>query len=367
MLDNGRISSVQLFFILLILEGASALLYAPRGVAALSGPDGWLAVSLGDLPYGLAILLVAVGLAKRFPVQTFAAYLPQIMGRILGKLLSAVYVIGFIFFVSYILSQGLWFLRINYYTHTPGIVIAVVLAVVAIYGAYLGIEVVARETGLALIGFYAAIFLLFFLSAKEIDLGNLRPVLENGLLPVLRAAIFHSTWRANIFFGLMFYPYLNQKQEALKTGLWFLGIVTIMAINTHAVIVGVFGSLATAQMNFPFERLIRYISLAGFIERLETVFMIFLIGAIISKLAIAYHMAGTFTAETLGLKNYRVTLLPIAAASVVVCELLFGTFSKVEDFQFRLAPVTAVMVLAIPALILLIAVIRKKRADPGKA
>src|SRR5208337_1653448 len=102
------------------------------------------------------------------------------------KLLSAVYAIGIIFLISNILSQGLWFLQINYFSQTPFIVIAMVLAVAAIYGAYLGIEVIARQTALATLAWYVAFLSLFLLVSKDIDPGNLRPVLENGMLPVLK-------------------------------------------------------------------------------------------------------------------------------------------------------------------------------------
>jgi spore germination protein KB len=94
--------------------------------------------------------------------------------------------------------------------------------------------------------------------------------------------------------------------------------------------------------------------------------MTFWIGAIICKLAIFYHAAGIITADTLGLKNYRVTLLPVAVTSVVVSELFFGNFSKMVEFQFKFAPVSAVVLsLVVPTLILLFAVLRKKRSDSG--
>ncbi len=67
---------MQLLFILLIFEVSSAILYTPARVAALAGPDSWFAVSLGDVFYGLLVLLVAVALGKRFPAQVFTEYLP---------------------------------------------------------------------------------------------------------------------------------------------------------------------------------------------------------------------------------------------------------------------------------------------------
>jgi hypothetical protein len=88
MLDNGRISSAQLLFIFLIFEAFTAILYAPARVAALAGPDSWLVVP-GNWLYGLPVLLVAVALGKRFPVQVFTGCLTGILRKVAGKLLAA--------------------------------------------------------------------------------------------------------------------------------------------------------------------------------------------------------------------------------------------------------------------------------------
>ncbi len=261
MLDNGRISSVQLLFFFIVFEASTAILYTPARVAALAGPDSWLAVSLGDVWYGLLIVLVAVALGKRFPAQAFPEYLPEILGKVTGKLLAAAYALGFTYLASVILSEGSTFIHIALLNMTPPVVLDMVLAAVAAYGAYLGIEVIARENGMVLPAWALMVVLLLFLAAKDMNFGNLKPVLENGLLPVLRAGAFHSAWRGEVFLLVMFYPYLNQKHEALKTCLVYLGSVIILAGAVHAVIVGVFGDPVTAHMIFPFVELARYISL----------------------------------------------------------------------------------------------------------
>ena len=364
MLDNGRISSVQLFLILFALEGSAALLYAVQGVTLLAGPDGWFSVFLSNMLYGLAILLLTVALGKRFPDQTFAEYLPEIMGKMLGKLMSAAYAIVFIFFTAVVLSEGSWFIGISFYTNTPHIVFVAVLTAVAIYGAYLGIEVIARNNGMVIVTWYIASNVLLLLLTQEIDLGNLKPVFENGLLPVLRGGIYHSIWSADMFLMLILYPYLNQKNEAIKTSLLLTGTLATSAAIVHVNLVGIFGSLVTAHMFFPFEAAMGYISVGRFLERLESVFMVLWIGAIIMKLAIFYHSTGIITANTLGLKSYRITLIPIAAASIALSGVCFGTFFKLTDFLLKFMPIIeAVFALIIPATILLIAVIRKKKAS----
>ena len=164
---------------------------------------------------------------------------------------------------------------------------------------------------------------------------------------------------------LMLYPYLNQKHEALKTGLLYLGSVMILAGTVHAVIVGVFGGPVTAHLIYPFELLVGYVSLGNWLERLEIVVIIFPIAAYSIKLAVIYHSAGIAVASTLGLKNYRITLIPIALMAIILSRVLYGTYLKLSNYLFHDWPIEALIVeLAIPALILLIAVIRKKGGAP---
>ncbi len=364
-LDNGRISSVQLLFIFLIFEASTAILYTPARVAALAGPDSWLAVSLGDGVYGLVVLLVAVTLGKRFPDQVFTGYLPEILGRIGGKLLAAAYALAFIHMGSVFVGEASVFINTHLLFLTPPTVLDTVLAMMAIYGAYLGIEAIARENEIVLPVWLLLIVFLLLLAAKDVDISHLKPVLENGLLPVLRAALFHSSWRGEVFFLLMLYPYLSQKQEALKAGLFYLGLVIVLAVVVHTVIVGVFGDLVTAHLLFPLETLAQYISLGRFVERLEIVVIVFLTAATIVKLAVIYHSAGIAAASTLGLKNYRSALIPIVLITVALSRVLYGTNLKLLSQLFYVWPIEALIVeLAIPALILLIAVIRKKGGGP---
>jgi spore germination protein KB len=363
MLDNGRISSVQLLFIFLIFEASTAILYTPARVATLAGPDSWLAVSLGDVFYGLLVLLVAVALGKRFPDQVFTGYLPEILGQVAGKLLAAVYALIFIHLGSVMLNEGSTFIQLTLLSLTPPVVLDTVLIAIAIYGAYLGIEVIARENGIVLPVWLLMVGLLFALAATEMDFSNLKPVFENGLLPVLRAGLFHGGWRGEVFLLLMLYPYLNQKHEALKTGLLYLGSAMILAGAGQGVIVGVLGGPVTAHLIYPFEVLVGYISLGNWLERLEIVASVFLIAAFIIKLAIIYHTAGIAVASTLGLKNYRITLIPIALMAIILSRVFLGTYLKLSDYLFHPWPIEAPIVeLAIPALILLLAVIRKKAA-----
>lgn len=364
MLDKGRISSVQLLMLLLTMEAAAAVIYAPAKIAGAAGPDGWLSAIITSL-YGLIIIGVVLALAGRFPSQVLTEYLPAVIGRIPGKLLAAVYAAVFISFALGTLNESSHFIHVAIFSNTPMTVIDIVTALPAAYGAYLGIEAIARQNELVWPVWILSLVVVLSLVAKDINFDNLRPVFENGLLPALRGGYFLSPWRGQVAILLMLFPYLNQKHESFKTALWYLGIITITSSATMLVTVGVFGSLVTAHLTFPYDVLARYISVGNFVERLEILVTFIWLMGVVAKLALLYHTAGIATASTLRLKNYRVTLIPIAIATVILSKLFLGTYSKLIDFLFRIWPIyAAVAGLAIPALILLVAVIRKKRADP---
>ncbi len=364
MLDKGRISSVQLLFLFFIMEESTAILYAPALSAQLAGRDAWIASSIPPTLYALLIVGVVIALAGRFPSQVLTEYLPEVMGRIPGKLLAAAYAAFFIHIASVIVNEGSSFVHIAFFPLTPLPVLDAVWTVVAVYGAYLGIECIARQNQLVWPVFFISLILTLAIGATALNIANVKPILENGLLPVIRGGMTRFGWRGYVFFLLMLFPYLNQKQEALKTTILHLGLVSFVAGYGMFLIVGVFGDRVTAHLVFPYLEYVRYISLANFVDRLEILVVIIWVAGALVKLAVFYHSAGIAAASTLGLKSYRATLLPIAIITVIISRTLYGSFDKLGAF-FKIFPAYAiVMELAVPALILLIAVLRKKRAVP---
>jgi spore germination protein KB len=361
MLDNGRISSVQLLMLLFIMETVTATLFVPSILVKLAGPGAWIAAAILPALYGLLVLAVVLALAKRFPSQTFADYLPEIMGRIPGKLLAIAYALMFAQVGAFILNEGTSLMHIALMSMTPPVVFDVVWAIVAMYGAYLGIEAIVRENQLILLLYLFSQAAILFLVAPECHFNNLKPVFESGFLAMGRAGFLACSWWGEIgFLMLMLYPYLNQKHEAVKTALLITGMTLVVIGVVMVVIVGVFGDLVTAHLLFPYYTLSQYISTASFIERLETLVVVIWVAGIAVKLAVFFHCAAIAGAGAIGLKNYRILLLPIALI-MIIHNRFYDTFLKITGFMFKPWPFEALAVeLAIPALVLLVAVIRKK-------
>jgi spore germination protein KB len=85
---------------------------------------------------------------------------------------------------------------------------------------------------------------------------------------------------------LMFFPYLNQKQEVFKTALWDLGLLAIAGGVTLIVTLGVFGAPMTAHLVFPYNALARYVAVGGFIERMNILIVVVWLSGVVVKLAL---------------------------------------------------------------------------------
>ncbi len=362
MLENGRISSVQLLLLLFLVEVATSVFYIPAKIAEIGGADAWLSYILASF-YGLLVAGVVITLAKKYPLQTFTEYLPDIIGKVPGKLLAIVYTLAFIHLASLISSQGTSFFQTVLMPLTPNLVIDLVFITAAIYGAYLGIECIARENMLLYFSLYLLqIVVISFLILKDLNFNNLRPFLENGFMPVIKGSLLQSPLRGELFILLMLFPYLNQKHEAFKITLLYLGGAAILSAAAESITLGAFGNLVAAHILFPDYEVARYISVAHFLQNFEILIIITWISGVILKLAVFCHSASVAAANVLGTKNYRLMLIPVAMAILLLKKIIYEPGFNLLGFIYGPLWTTyfTVIELAIPALILLIAIIRRK-------
>jgi len=362
LLDNGRISSIQLSMLLFMTEAPTAILFPPSIIAEQAGPDAWISVLVPISLYGFIVALICIALARRYPKQVFTEYLPDIVGWLPGKLLALVYTLVFIHIASFILAECSLFIRTAFLRETPSLPVVMIILIAVVYGVFLGIEVIARHNELVFPLFILSMFLLIVLVANNIDLNNLRPVLAKGFIPVLSGSYQTAIFRGEIFILLMLFPYLNQKTEAHKSVMTVMIMMMIFATTIIFVTIGVFGPLVTSQLTFPYYSLARYISLAKILEQMELYLVIFWMAGIIVKLAIFLHSACIAAASTFNFRNYRMTIIPIAIISTVVCEALYSTnYLNFINFFKNIWPLYGLSFeLIVPGIVLLVAIIRRK-------
>jgi len=163
-----------------------------------------------------------------------------------------------------------------------------------------------------------------------------------------------------VFLLLILMPYLNNYKEARPAAykaVLLLGVVLGIDI---LMVLAVFGQQAANDV-FPVHTLATYISVAGFLERIEAFVLALWVAGVTVKVAIWYYCATIVTAQTFNIRDYKPVVLPLGIIQAVWSITIYDNIRELVDFFSK--PWIAFSLFfefVVPVTLLLIAVIRKK-------
>jgi spore germination protein KB len=362
-MEKAKISGYQLFVLVTLFEMGSAILF---GLGAAAKQDAWIAVLLG-LISGLLLFLVYHRLFMFYPDITFTIYVQKITGKLIGRFIGFLYIVYFIYQASRILRDFGELLVTTIYTNTPLLVINCLMILTIIYAIHQGLEVIARvgELFFGIIYFMAIIGGGLIVFSGLIHLNNLQPMLENGWKPVLTTVgsqtIYFPFGEMVVFTMLL--PYLNDQKKARKicmSGMILSGINIIITVVVNIAALGVDLMLRTP---FPLLSTISKIQIADFIERLDALFMLYLVIGGFFKITLYFYAAVLGTADLFQFKSHQKLSFPIGLIIIFASVTVASNYSehlkegeKIIPFYLHLP-----FQIIIPFMLLLIAYLRNMR------
>lgn len=318
----------------------------------VAGRDAWLsAVPVTFL--GVAVAFLTASLGRRFPGETLVGFSRKILGKPLGLFVGAAYVF-WLMTIGALTLRGFSELILTFLLRrTPIMVLVVSFLLVSAMAVRGGIEVIARISQLSVpisIGF---IFFGFAFSLPNIRSQNWLPILGNGFLPIWQGTYIAIAFFAEVIIGvLIILPYLNQQRHALRTLVTPVIILGGLMMASSALYVGVLGADIAGRVLFPALDVSRLVSVAEFIQNIESCMMVFWLFANFSKLTIWYYAATVALAENLGLQDYRSLAWPVGVLIGAFTLLLFSNVTEFFGFlRFSATPFMLLFELIIPILL----------------
>jgi len=292
--------------------------------------DVWLSAVLAAL-LGLTgnYLLIALGL--RYPSQTVIQYSQQILGSWAGRFIGLLY-INFFLLIAALTTRDFAELFLLIMPDTPISVFIGVILLMAAYTSVHGLEVIARTSEVLVPFLLLGIIVGILGNIPNMDLLNLLPVLEDGWQPVIIDGITQVPYLGLAVFWLFLLPSLNIKTGAKKTLLFSISIVSLVILLVSITIVVVLGSDTPVTLNYQFFNVVRQISLANIIERIEPMFLISWSSTSFLAVTLFYYITATSIKQWLGLKNYRPLILPIGAVIFTLSIFLFPSYAELRQF-----------------------------------
>lgn len=173
---------------------------------------------------------------------------------------------------------------------------------------------------------------ILIISSGLIQIKNLQPVLEEGLLPSLKVALSETLYfpftEAIVF--TMILPYLNNPEKAKVTMLCATGLSGINLMITMLINVSVLGVNLTTRSQFPLLSTIASIQVADFLERLDVFFMLAMVIGIFFKVTVLFYAATIGTANLFKVKSPSRLSYPLGIV------ILFLSITIASNFQEHL-------------------------------
>jgi spore germination protein KB len=183
-MKNEVISERQAIILISLFIMGSSLLLDTGGAAK---QDAWIAIIIAIL-CAIILLLMYSRILSLFPGKDLFDILQILMGGFLGKIIS-ILMIWFAFHDGSLVLRNLSeFTEILVFDNTPAAVPMIFFSILLIWCLKSGIEVFGRWSEFFIWVVIITFLTVTLLAIPQMDISRLKPILSNGIAPILEGA-----------------------------------------------------------------------------------------------------------------------------------------------------------------------------------
>jgi spore germination protein (amino acid permease) len=358
--EQVMISKQQLFFILVQTHIGVGILSLPYAVHKVAGKDGWISILLAGLLVQAGIAIIWL-LSSRFPTKTLYDFAPLILGRAVGFVLNTLYVMFFFIIACHTLAIFLSVTANWVFPYTPHSVFAVIVIGITVYLIKENIRIIARFSVLTSF-LFATVFLLFLFVIHHLNIRYLLPIGSAGI-----PAILSGTEQALFSFAgfetlLLLFPLTKASGKAKwRTAASASAVVGVLYALLAAFVYAYFSTDKLKHVPEPIIYMVKAVEL-GVIERVDLIFLsawaVFAITTFMSYL----YAAASGAAHLVKAEHHRKAVYLLAVLALPV-SLYAENSTKLERISGMIGTWSSLFLFALPVLLLVIAIMRKKREE----
>ena len=359
------ISSRQAILLIIICRIISVLTIMSPIYMGPTNQDTWMVV-LTSFIYTILASVPILFLSNKFNNLTIIQYMEKIFGKFLGKVVVIIYATFYTrtaILFSYIAIQ---MVRSSFLPDTKPIITIMVLMISCVYVASKGIEAIARFAEIFVPVILITISIFIILGYNNVDLSVLLPIYkESTFFNINYGAIQLTFTFIDINILAMIAPKLESKKEInsifIKSVLYSLGFV-IASVVTQASL----GVEQSKHSNFPFLAYIRRIKAYSIFERIESIYIIMWISAMIIKIATYIYISNQGFKEIFEKKSGNIYIYMIG----VIVALVTFYIAEINPLMLEIAAIKFseyiyyfIHKTAIPLVAVLVYFIRRKSLE----
>lgn len=285
----------------------------------IAGIDAWISVLISFI-FGIIPFLIFLYIFNYQPTLNILEKNKYLFGKYLGTIFNLLINI-FIFFIGIVQLFNISNFAISQFlAETPILWFMILFGLLIIYNVYTGIENISR---VAIIFLGVIIFMTIISTAglaPTIDTSNLKPYLENGVIPPFKAGLILSITNVTPIFILLIVQKdkISEKQNLPKYFTFFYFLSYLFAFLAIFLCLSSLGIYLCKIYQYPEYTVLKKISLFNFIERIENfIYIKWILNSFIMLSLIIYHLSFSIKKESRKLIPTISTLLLIFFSSYI--------------------------------------------------
>ncbi|WP_273320750.1 GerAB/ArcD/ProY family transporter [Vallitalea guaymasensis] len=363
-MDKTVMSNKQGICLIILFMSSSSLVLSSASEARR---DIWIAMLLG---LAIAILIVAMysRVLSRFPDKNLYEINISVFGRIIGSIINLIFTLYSFYLGALVLKNFSLFIGVVGLESTPLIVVSSAVIIIIIYGVKEGIEVLGRWSAFFAKIVFPIIIIVTLLMLNMVDVNNLKPILGDGIGPVLDGAfsIITFPYAELVIFVLIFNSKMfkggNNIYKTFIYGLLLGGfLISAIVIGAYLAI----GPFAYESSYFPIYSAVSRINIRDVLQRIEIIIAItFMIGGFI-KISACLLACCNGIVNILKLKDYKFIVTPVSLLLLVISlstyQSMLDMVTELKNFRY-----VALIVQIILPLVIFIIIEIKSRLSKSK-
>jgi len=335
--------------------------YAIMGSGIHARQDIWIATIIAIVVASL-IITVYGRISSLFPGKNIYEILDLLFGKVFGRIL----LLSFIFYAfslgALVIRNFSEFVRIVSLPETPLCIFAFSAVVINIFAVRGGIELLGRFLSIFFPVYIIMIAVVTILSIPLFNFDNLKPVLYNGMKPVLAASFNIVTFPfAEVVVFLCLMGNLRKNSSAYKvyySSLFISGtLLAIVAVRSILVL----GLPSKMIQNFPTYASTRIIRIGSFLQRIEaSVAIVFMLSGL-SKTTVCLYTLTKGLAHLFNIKEYRKLAAPTGIIMALYSLIIHEDAATMFEWASKIYSYYAIMhQIILPAIVWIVAEVKTR-------
>lgn len=277
------------FIAIILLTVASKLIDStPVHFYTVLGNAAWMGPIISALVASILIYLLYIVISK-YENRNLIDVIEILFGKYIGWFVIFILWVNLTLIIIIDSAINIDVIITMYYPNTPPFLIYFALLFVISFAVIKGIQAIGSAAWLFLFVIKFVLFLSLFIALGSGETSFLFPIFGYGEWPVIKYGIKNTAMFSDFLYFFILITMLRKQQEFKK------GITTSFAIIIFEIVFAMitflmlFDYKAITQLSYPYQELIRFISL-GFITNVEIVFFPFLTLAMIIKFSVYMYL-----------------------------------------------------------------------------